>query len=101
MFNGDTERSQKGAPLAYYSIQVGLSRHIITEYVEEWIVKIEDLTPLVHKLNTLRKEGRKNFSKYVPVEKVYPVSEELGRHLKIKGSEMRTKKISKDKKLRR
>ncbi len=80
----DTERSQKGAALSYYSIQVGLSRHIITEFVEDWIVKIDDLTPLVHKLNRLRKEGSKNFSKNLPPEKAYPVSNELGRHLKIK-----------------
>ncbi len=82
----DTERSQKGAPLSYYSIQVGLSRHIITEYVEDWIVKIEDLTSLVHKLNKLRKEGSKHFSKHLPAEKVYPVSKELGKHLMIKGT---------------
>jgi hypothetical protein len=79
----DTERSQKGKPLDHYSIQVGLSRHVITEYVEDWIVKIEDLTPLVHKLHRFRKEGSKNFSRYLPGEKVYPISKKLGKHLKI------------------
>jgi hypothetical protein len=82
----DTERSQKGAALTHFSIQVGLSRHIITEYVEDWLVKIEDMTPLVHKLNKLRKENNKNLAKYLPSERVYPVSEELGAHLMIKGS---------------
>jgi hypothetical protein len=80
----DTERSQKGSPMNYFSIQVGLSRHIIKEYVEDWIVKIEDMTQLVHKLNKLRKDGGKNFSKLLPHEKVYPVSNELGAHLMIK-----------------
>ncbi len=65
---------------------MGLSRHIITEYVEDWIVKINDLTPLVHKLIKLRKENSKNFSKHLPKEKVYPVSKELGSHLLIKDS---------------
>lgn len=97
----DTERSQKGTPLPYYSIQVGLSRHIITEYVKDWIVKIEDLTPLVHKLYRLRREGGKNFSKNLPPEKVYPVSKELGRHLKIKGKEKLRKKPGSRKKTRR
>lgn len=41
----DPERSLRGAGLPYYSIQVGLSRHIIREYVEEWITGIEDFTP--------------------------------------------------------
>lgn len=97
----DTERSQKGASLPYYSIQVGLSRHIIIEYVDDWVVKIEDLTPFVHKLNKLRKEGSRKFSKHLPVEKVYPVTKELGRHLKINESEMLTKKNSRHKKPRR
>ncbi|MCW8877016.1 MAG: DUF4291 domain-containing protein [Kangiellaceae bacterium] len=79
----DTERSQKGAALTYFSIQVGLSRHIIQEYVDDWIVKIEDLTSLVRKLNKLRKAGDKNFSKYVPREKYYPLPEGMGEHLMI------------------
>src|SRR5262249_30255554 len=33
----DPERSLRGAGLPYRSIQVGLSRHIIREYVEEWV----------------------------------------------------------------
>ncbi len=96
----DTERNHKGAPLSYYSIQVGLSRNIITEYAEDWTVKIEDMTSLVHKLNKLRKEGSKNFSKYLPPEKVDPISEGLGRHLKIKETETLTKKSSRCKKPR-
>ena len=80
----DTERSPKGAALSYFSIQVGLSRHIISEFVKNWIVKIDDITPLVHKLNKLRKEGSKNFTKYLPTEKRYPVRRGIGAHLMIK-----------------
>lgn len=97
----DTERSQKGAPLRHFSIQVGLSRHIIAEYVEDWIVKIDDLTPLVHKLIKLRKENSKNFSKYLPPEKIYPVSKELGAHLMIKESGKSTRRFSGSKQSRR
>ncbi|MEJ2609289.1 MAG: DUF4291 domain-containing protein [Candidatus Thiodiazotropha sp.] len=82
----DTERNQNGTALTYFSIQVGLSRHIITEFIEDWIVKIEDVTPLVLKLNKLRKEGNKNFIKHLPSESVYPISKELGSHLMIKTS---------------
>ncbi len=79
----DTERSQRGSALPYFSIQVGLSRHIIREYVDEWIVKIEDVTPLVHKLRKLKKEGGKNYSKYLPVEARYPLASGIAAHLMI------------------
>lgn len=45
----DPERTIRGASLHYGSIQVGLSRHIIERYVNEWIVSITDYTPLVRK----------------------------------------------------
>lgn len=54
----DTERSPRGAALDHYSIQVGLSRHIIGELVDSWIVKIEDFTPTVRKLYDLVHGGR-------------------------------------------
>ena len=83
----DTERSQKGAPLNHFSIQVGLTRHIITEFVEEWVVKIEDMTHQVQNLNKLRKAGDKNFTKYLPQEKIYPVPHGVGEHLMIECSQ--------------
>jgi hypothetical protein len=79
----DTERSQKGAALTHFSIQVGLSRHIIQEFVDDWVVKIEEFTAQVHKLNKLRITGDKNFAKYLPSEKMYPVPEGVGEHLMI------------------
>jgi len=79
----DTERSVKGTALTYFSIQVGLSRSIIAEFVNDWIVKIEDLTPLVKKLNKFRKQGGKNISKHMPKERVYPISTKMGAHLMI------------------
>lgn len=79
----DTERSSRGAPLPCFSIQVGLSRHIIQEYVDDWIVGIEDLTPLVRKLNALRKGSSKSLKRMLPPEKVYPVTAEWGRKLLI------------------
>src|SRR5207302_648942 len=38
----DPERSFRGAALEHKSIQVGLSRHIVERYVDEWTVKIQD-----------------------------------------------------------
>ena len=34
----DPERSLRGAALPYYAIQVGVSRHLVREYAEEWIL---------------------------------------------------------------
>lgn len=79
----DTERNQRGAALPCYSIQVGLSRHVIREFVDEWIVKIEDLTPLVSKINQMRKSGSQSLKRYLPSEKQYPISSDLGRRLMI------------------
>ena len=82
----DTERSLRGAALPYHSIQIGLSRHVIREYVDEWITKIEDLTPLVRKLYDLLQSGQADKAKrLLPLERVYPVSAALGRSLLING----------------
>jgi hypothetical protein len=83
----DPERSLRGAGLPYYSIQVGLSRHVIREYVDEWVVRIEDITPRVRKMYDLLQSGQADKAKrLLPPERVYPVGAELGRRLLIEGS---------------
>lgn len=80
----DPERSLKGADLQVDSIQVGLSRNIIREFVDEWIVSIEDYTPRVRKMYDLLQRGdTKNARKHLPNEKVYDVPDEIGKHLMI------------------
>jgi hypothetical protein len=80
----DSERSLRGATLPYYSIQVGLSRHVIHEYVEEWVVGIEDYTARVHKMYNLLQAGQADKAKrQLPAERVYPVSAELASRLLI------------------
>jgi len=82
----DPERSLRGAGLPYYSIQVGLSRHIIRTYVEEWVVAIEDYTSRVRKIYDFLQSGQAERAKrQLPPERVYPVSGELGRRLLIEG----------------
>ncbi len=53
----DTERSLRGAGLNHFSIQVGIGRQMIQEYVDQWIVKIEELTATVSKVRDLLKSG--------------------------------------------
>jgi hypothetical protein len=80
----DPERSIRGAHLPYDSIQVGLSRHISPRYVDEWMISIEDMTPLVKKMHThLRAGDVDKAKKHLPVEKVYPIPDEIGKRLLI------------------
>jgi uncharacterized protein DUF4291 len=80
----DPERSIQGASLEHRSIQVGLSRHIIRKYVEEWTVEIKDCTPLVRKIHNLVRSGRLSEAKrLLPKERPYPVPEEIARRIGI------------------
>lgn len=82
----DPERSLRGADLPYSSIQVGLSRHIIREYVDEWIKGIKDYTPRVRKIYDLLYGGQADKAKrQLPPERVYPVPPDLGRRRLIGG----------------
>ncbi|QEH35424.1 hypothetical protein OJF2_39760 [Aquisphaera giovannonii] len=80
----DTERSLRGAALPYFSIQVGLSRHVIAEYVERWAVSLADLTPRVRAMHDLLRSGQaEKARKLLPPEKVYPLRPDLARRVLI------------------
>ena len=82
----DPERSLRGAGLPHSSIQVGLSRHVIREYVDEWVVRIEDATPRVRKMYDLMQFGKTDQAKrHLPPERVYPVDSVLARRLHLGG----------------
>ena len=70
----DPERTLRGAALDFKSIQVGISRHVIKQFVDEWIVGIQDMTPLVRKLHGLLQSGQATKAKgFLPKERAYPV----------------------------
>jgi hypothetical protein len=74
----DPERSLRGAKLPHRSIQVGLSRHVIRQFAEEWTRSIVDLGELVTRLRALRKEGRWDAAqRLLPPERIYPVSDAI------------------------
>ena len=78
----DPERSLHGQKLAYRSIQVGLSRQISERYVNEWTLEIRNITPLVKKINALRKAGETAKARNLqPHERVYPLPPALSRRL--------------------
>lgn len=81
----DPERSVRGADLGCNSIQVGLSRHIIQRYIDEWVIEIQDFTPLVKKLHALVKAGHADKAKkLLPPQRVYPVRPEIAKRLNMK-----------------
>jgi hypothetical protein len=81
----DPERSLRGADLGINSIQVGLSRHVIQKYVEEWVVEIQDMTPLVRKIHGFVKTGQADRArKLLPHERIYPVNSEVAKRLYMK-----------------
>jgi len=80
----DPERTIHGKKLEHRTIQVGVGRQIIEEYTNEWIVEIEDATPLVHKIRKLYLDGKTRRAKvHLPKERVYPVTEQVETRLGI------------------
>ena len=78
----DPERSMRGQKLPHRSIQVGLSRHVIREFVDRWIVGIDDLTELAQKIYKLRSQGRHDQARrLLPPERVYPLEAELAQRI--------------------
>ena len=53
----DPERDLRLAPLPYRSLQLGLAGEAAARYADEWIVGIEDVTPLAREIHALVREG--------------------------------------------
>ncbi len=78
----DPERSIRGKKLNHRSIQVGLSRHVIEQYVNDWIVDISDYTPLANKIKRLHDDGEHTHAKrLLPRERVYQVDSGVAKTL--------------------
>jgi uncharacterized protein DUF4291 len=81
----DPERSIRGAALECRSIQVGLSRHIIGSYVNDWTLEIRDYTPLVRKLYRLIKSGHVSQAReLLPKERIYPLNPQVGKRIGVR-----------------
>lgn len=69
----DPERNLRLEPLPYRSIQIGLGPQAVSHYVDDWICRIEDVTPLAHRIHALVEAGaldRANAA--LPAERPYP-----------------------------
>lgn len=70
----DPERSARGAALNHYSIQVGIGRHLIRTFTDDWITGLTDLTPQVRKAAALIQAGQAaKAQRMFPAERVYPL----------------------------
>jgi hypothetical protein len=78
----DPERSLRGADLGIGSIQVGLSRHVIDRFVDEWTVDITDETARARKIADLLARGQEPAARrLLPPERPYPVPDAIARRL--------------------
>jgi hypothetical protein len=78
----DPERTLRGESLSQRAIQVGLSRHIVSQYVDVWAREICDCTPLVRQLYDLLQAGETAKARALPPrEHVYPVEAAIARQL--------------------
>ena len=78
----DPERSLHGKKLEHRAIQVGISRHLINEYVNEWTKEIVDLTPLVAKIRRLREQGDyARAARLLPPERAYEAQPDTAERL--------------------
>ncbi|ABG60003.1 DUF4291 domain-containing protein [Cytophaga hutchinsonii] len=74
----DPEKDIHLQNLAYRSIQIGLSGVAVEHYVNDWIVSIDDITPVCKKIHALVLDKKtEEANSLLPAENIYPVSETL------------------------
>ena len=80
----DPERTIRGKKLEHRSIQVGVSRAIIRELTDDWILDISDITERTRRIRSLCLAGNlKRAKAQLPSERVYPVSDPVCQQLGI------------------
>jgi hypothetical protein len=78
----DPERDLRLRPLPYRSLQLGLAREAAARYADEWVLGIEDVTPLAHGIKALLTAGDVDGARaLLPAEREYPLDREACAHL--------------------
>ncbi len=76
----DPEKTIRLGALPYRAIQVGLRGAAVAAYVDEWVTRIEGLTPLAREVEAAVRRGDVGAAKrLVPVETPYPLPDEIAR----------------------
>ncbi|MFJ4979847.1 DUF4291 domain-containing protein [Streptomyces coeruleorubidus] len=74
----DPERDLRLDPLPHRSLQLGLAGEAAARYADEWIVGIEDVTPLATEVHALVRAGQlESAAGLLPEERPYPVEDEV------------------------
>jgi uncharacterized protein DUF4291 len=74
----DPERSLRLGALPYRSLQVGLSGEAVDRYVDEWLVRLTDVTDLAHEIHALVTAGDEDkATALLPAERPYPLPEPI------------------------
>ncbi|HEX3271634.1 MAG TPA: DUF4291 domain-containing protein [Ktedonobacterales bacterium] len=77
----DPDHDPHGRPLARRAIQLGLRGDALARFAGEWLLRIEDISPLVARQHEILRAGDLN-ALLTPHETVYPVADaELARRL--------------------
>jgi hypothetical protein len=71
----DPERDHRGTKLGHRSIQVGIGRRMVDRCVDEWVVAIEDRTPVTRRIRRHLADGRTaDARRLLPPEREYVLS---------------------------
>ncbi|MFE7933974.1 DUF4291 domain-containing protein [Streptomyces sp. NPDC057456] len=74
----DPERDLRLRPLPYRSLQLGLTGEATVRYADEWIVAIDDVTPLAREVHGHVHAGElERAAALLPGERPYPVAEDV------------------------
>jgi hypothetical protein len=74
----DPEKDINLKNLNYRSIQIGLTGIAVKLYVNDWIVSIDDISPLCKKIHSLVLDKKIEEAKsLLPLENIYPLSDDL------------------------
>ena len=68
----DPERDLLLQPQAHRAIQIGLSKQAVDLYVQKWVRRITDMTPLAHNIHALVIKGELESARaLLPIEQPY------------------------------
>ncbi|MGW6737246.1 DUF4291 domain-containing protein [Streptomyces sp. NPDC055013] len=78
----DPERDLRLNPLPFRSLQLGLGGEATAQYADEWLLGIEDVTPLARELHARVRVGElERAAELLPNERPYPLGEDVLAHL--------------------
>lgn len=77
----DPERDIRGSKLTHRSIQIGVSRHLVKDFNDNWIVSIDDISSLVSKIHKLKLDG--SHKAFLPKENIYILPTQIQKKLGI------------------